>query len=73
MNFLSNANLIGDRHPNLMVMIMFKTGVNVPSREGMWRPQAAIFGTFIKKNFNTRWIHGSVVIVEVTKYLHMSI
>ena len=48
-----NANLIGGRYPNFMISIMFNTGSNVPSREGMWRPRVAIFGTFMKKNFNT--------------------
>ena len=54
-----------------MAMIMFKAGANVPSREGMWIPQAVIFGTFLKNKFNIRWSHGSAVIVEVTKYLCM--
>ena len=32
-----NTNLTNGRDPNLMAMIMFKTGVDVPSKEGMWR------------------------------------
>ena len=64
-------NLIGGRYTFFMAKTMFKTGANVPSREGTWRPRAVIFGTFKKKNFNTGWIHGSAVIVEVTKFLRM--
>ena len=55
-----------------MARIMLNTGADVPSREGMWRPRATIFGTFTKKNFNTGCSHESAVIVEVTKYLCMS-
>ena len=55
-----------------MATIMFKTGANVSSIEGMWRPRATVFGAFMKNNFNTGRSHGSVVIVQVTKYLYMS-
>ena len=55
-----------------METIIFKTGSNVSSIEGMWRPRAAIFGEFVKKNFNTGRSHGIAVTVEVTKYLCMS-
>ena len=54
-----------------MPSIMFSTGADVTSREGMWRPRAVISGTFTKNNFNTGWSHGSAVIVEVNKYLCM--
>ena len=65
-------NLIHGRYPYLTETIMFNNVDDVPSREGMWRPGAAIFSTFMKKNFSTGWRNGSEVIVEVTKYLCMS-
>ena len=69
---LSNAELIGGRYQNLMATIVLKNGDDVPSGEGMWRPRAAISRAPMKKNFDTGWSHGSVVIVEIAKYLYMS-
>ena len=34
----SNTYRIGGRYPNLTSKIIFNTGANVPSVEGMWRP-----------------------------------
>ena len=65
-------NLIGVRDPNLMATIMFNTGDTIPSREGRWRPLVVIFSTFVTKDINNGWRHGSVLVVEVTKYLCMS-
>ena len=56
-----------------MTMIVLKDGYNVPSGEGTWRPRVAIFRAFMEKNFDTGWIHGSAVIVEISKYFCMSI
>ena len=69
---LYNEDCIGGRYQNLMETIVLNTGDNVPSGEVMWRPRAAIFRAFTKKNFDTGWSHGSVVIIEISKYLYMS-
>ena len=54
-------------HPNLMATIVLKTGDDVPSWEGVWRPWSTIFRAFMKKNFDTGWSHGSAFIVEIAK------
>ena len=66
---IGTKNVIGGRYPNLKKTIMLKTGANVTSGEGIWRPRDKIFGVLLNKSFDAVWSHRSAVMVQITKYL----